>query len=51
MKALTRRAISTHFALRNNFDHGKMFFFIRQYYRAIDQLNKTLELEPIPGRA
>jgi serine/threonine-protein kinase len=33
-------------ALRNNFDHGKILFFTRQYDQAIDQFNKTLELEP-----
>jgi TolB-like protein len=33
-------------ALRNNLDRAKIFFFIHQYDRAIDQFRKTLELEP-----
>jgi TolB-like protein/Flp pilus assembly protein TadD len=33
-------------ALRNNLDRSKMFFFSRQYDRAIDQFRKTLELYP-----
>ena len=33
-------------ALRNNFGRAIIFFFIRQYDRAIDQFHKTLELEP-----
>ena len=33
-------------ALRNNFDFAKILFFMRQYDRAIDQFQKTLELEP-----
>ncbi|MDQ6861299.1 MAG: tetratricopeptide repeat protein [Verrucomicrobiota bacterium] len=33
-------------ALRNNFDRARVFLFLRQYERAVDQFHKTLELEP-----